>query len=327
VTADGASVPRRGVVFVGGQDEARVEGALRYLRIEVVSPVDPMMFPRGRQTVAVIDPAALPGGVTDLRRLASDLAGTPIIVLGGPSGRDTLIDWIEVPEVRAVVARDHVYSDVELKRALEALVTGPRFGLDAHLGPRASRFETPFAASQDRDEVLDRLSTYLEERHVRSRIARAAVTAAEELVTNALYDAPTDADGRRLYSEIDRRHAVFLGEGDRPTLYAGVDMSEAVVAVSDPHGSLELETVKRFLTKGLRAGPEQVDGKKGGAGLGLARIFAMVDRMAVFVDPGRRTEVTLTLSLRGARRDMAHRPTGLVLAQTVAEPRGAAQRR
>lgn len=311
----GAS-PSRALMFVGGADEARVEGTLRAHGLDVITPVDPAMFPHERLDIAVIDPATLQFGAADLRLLASELRRTPVVVLGGPSDRDTLIDWIDVPEVCAVVARDHVYSDIELRRAIDAVVAGPRFGLDAHLGPRAARFETSFAASQDREQVLDQLVSFFAERHVRTRISQTAVTAAEELVTNALYDAPTDGDGRRLYAEIDRRHAVFLGATARPTLYAGVDTSELVVSVRDPHGSLALETVKRYLAKGLRAGPNQIDAKRGGAGLGLARIFAMVDRMAVFVAPGRMTEVTLTLSLHGARRDMAHRPTGLLLAST-----------
>ncbi|TNF31434.1 MAG: hypothetical protein EP329_12275 [Deltaproteobacteria bacterium] len=312
--------PGCAVMFVGGQDEARVDGILRRFGADdVQTPVDPLLCPHERQAVAVVDPTVLPRGTADLRALAADLAGTPVVVLGGPSGRDTLVDWIAIPEVCAVVPRDHVYSDVELERALEAVLVGPRFGLDAHLGPRAvARLETPLAASLDREQVLDELAAFLAERGVRSRIARTVVDAAEELVTNALYDAPTDATGRRIYSEIDRRHAVFLGADDRPTLRAGVDDSDVVVAVHDPHGSLSLDTVKRYLVKGLRAGPDQVDDKKGGAGLGLARIFSMVDRLAVFVDPGRTTEVTLTVSLRGARRDMAHRPTGLLLAETRA---------
>jgi hypothetical protein len=309
-------------MFVGGADEPRVEGTLRAHGLEVISPVDPSMSPRERVAVTVIDPATLPNGAEDLRDLAAALCGTPVVVLGGPSGRETLIDWIDVPEVCAVVARDHVHSDTELQRALDAIVEGPRFDLDAHLDPQMARFETSFAASQERERVLDQLVAFFAEHDVRARISQTAVTAAEELVTNALYDAPTDADGRRLYAEIDRRHAVFLGAAARPTLYAGIDASELVVSVRDPHGSLTIETVKHYLAKGLRAGPDQIDAKRGGAGLGLARIFAMVDRMSVFVAPGRMSEVSLSLSLRGARRDMAHRPTGLLLA-SIPQPAGA----
>ncbi|MCA9517172.1 MAG: hypothetical protein KC635_19660, partial [Myxococcales bacterium] len=166
----------------------------------------------------------------------------------------------------------------------------------------------------DRDELLAALEEYLGERGVRARIAGIVIDACEELLTNALYDAPTDADGRHIYAEVDRRHAIFLAGGSRPEVRATVTNGEVVASVRDPFGSLELAAVRRWLAKGLGAHDDQLDDtKKGGAGLGLARVFAMVDRLSIRVRPGAETEVVFAVATKGARRDMAARPTGLLL--------------
>lgn len=311
-----AAPPRTALLFVGGMDDARVEGALGRLGLAVDKPVAPELFTPTRRAVAVIDPEALGlDAVSELRAAVAPLQDTPVVVLSGPCSRDALAALIALPTVAAIVARDHHHSDAELGAALDATVNGPRFGLGRHGTAGAARLEEALGSSHDRETLLDRIAAFLAEHGVRRRLAAAVIDGAEELITNALYDAPTDDAGRRLYSEIDRRHAVFLGEHARPRIGVAVDAHEVVVAVEDPHGSLEVGVVRRFLAKGLRAGPDQIDDKLGGAGLGFARVYAMSDRMAVHVARGVRSEVSFALALGGARRDMAARPSGLVLAE------------
>lgn len=324
---DPTHLPRAALLFVGGMDDARVDGALGRLGLTVDKPFAPELFTPARRTVAVIDPAALGlDSVAELRAAIGPLGDTPVVVLSGPCSRAALADLIALPTVAAIVARDHHHSDAELGAALDATVCGPRFGLSRHGTPGAARLEEALGSSHEREAVLDRIAAFLAERGVRRRLAAAVIDGAEELITNALYDAPTDDDGRRIYAEIDRRHAVFLGADARPRIGVAVDAHEVVVAVEDPHGSLEVGVVRRFLAKGLRAGPDQIDDKLGGAGLGFARVYAMSDRMAVHVERGARSEVSFALALGGARRDMAARPSGLVLAETSRRGPGRAPR-
>ena len=103
---------------------------------------------------------------------------------------------------------------------------------------------------------------------------------------------------------------MFLPEAARPHLEVAVHGTRVVAAMSDPHGSLDLATVRRFLAQGLRG---DVSDKAGGAGLGFARIYGLVDRLVVLVSPRARTEIAFSLDAGAPRRDPAARPTGLVM--------------
>ncbi|HRE92076.1 MAG TPA: hypothetical protein PK095_23370, partial [Myxococcota bacterium] len=52
--------------------------------------------------------------------------------------------------------------------------------------------------------------------------------------------------------------------------------------------------------------------KPGGAGLGFARVFGLVDRLVVQISPRVRTEIAFTLEAGSVRRDPSARPTGLL---------------
>jgi len=140
-------------------------------------------------------------------------------------------------------------------------------------------------------------------------MVRIAVDAIEELVTNALYDAPTDASGRRIHAEVDRKTAVHLDEAARPRIEVVVSGPLIAASMVDPHGSLELATVRRYLAAGLEG---TLSDKPGGAGLGFGRIYTLVDRLVVRVVAKVRTETAFVLDTSGRRADPASRPTGFL---------------
>ncbi|MFT7583350.1 MAG: hypothetical protein ACI9MR_005037, partial [Myxococcota bacterium] len=247
------------LMFVGGMDDARVEGALRQNGAIVDKPVDPMVFPRERRRLAVLDPTAF-GTTLDaaLDQAVERLGDTPLLVLMGPCDRAALVTLIARPTVHAIVARDHVHGDAELQHAVTRLLEGPSYGLPCVPEAGAPTFERTLAASLEREPLLEALAEFLAESGVRRRLSALLVDATEELVTNAVYDAPTNATGERIYADVDRRHAVFLGKTSRPTVSAIVDATSAHITVADPHGSLDLPTVRRYLAKGLGGGPNQI---------------------------------------------------------------------
>ncbi|MCB9729869.1 MAG: ATP-binding protein [Deltaproteobacteria bacterium] len=298
-------------------DQPRVTGMVTALGYRAEAPVDPTFIADGEPAVCVIDPDVLgPDAPGALRELFARTGSAPAVFLCGSCDRDRLSHLVGVRNLAAIVARSHVASDEDLRHALSAVTHGPTFGWGEALRPGAAEQAWRVAGSADRDRCLDAVAAFASERGVRRRIVRLVQDVADELITNAVYDAPSDATGQRLYAALDRRQPVELDDASRPTLRMACEDGHVRVAVEDPFGSLALETVRYYLAKGLRAGNDQVDDKQGGAGLGLTRIYESVDRMTVKVEPGRRTEITATIELGGARGDMATRPAGLVLART-----------
>lgn len=261
--------------------------------------------------LAFVDPDAM--GPSDalgrVQRAALAYPRTPVLLLSGPQERGLLASFVEVPTVAGVIGRDTKEYDLELDEALGVVTKGPSWGLERLTNASAPTWACELASSVDREELLEGARVFLAEHGVRARMVELAVNAVEELVTNAIYDAPTDTEGRRLYADVDRRNAVFLPAGSRPRLALAVDGKKIVAVMTDPYGSLDVATVRRYLAMGLRG---DLSDKPGGAGLGFARVFGLVDRLIVQISPRVRTEIAFTLESGSVRRDPSSRPTGLL---------------
>ncbi len=308
-------LPRTDVlVRVRPSEEALAHAALARHGLVPVSQTAPGASPR----LALLDPELMGADAQSLlARAAEAFPDTAMLLVMGPSDRIALAALIEVPTVAAILARDRPELPTELEEALATLTHDPRrsgmasrFGLDRFVPRDAPRLGRELVASLDRDHLLEELEAFLTSTGIRPRMAALARDAVEELVTNAIYDAPTDDAGRRIYADTDRRHVVFLPEHARPRLEVALDGTHIAATMTDPHGSLDVATVRRFLAQGLRG---DLSDKAGGAGLGFARIYGLVDRLIVQVSPRNRTEISFTLEAGTHRRDPATRPTGLVL--------------
>lgn len=272
--------------------------------------------PGASPRLALLDPEMMGVDAPQrLERAALAFPRTPMLLLAGPQDRVSLAALVEVSTVVGVIARDRRECAAELDEAFATITAATsgvthRTGVGRFVPHDAPRLTRELVASLDRDALLEELEAFLTSTGIRPRMAALARDAVEELVTNAIYDAPTDDAGRHIYADTDRRHVVFLPESARPRLEIAIHGTHIAATMSDPHGSLEVGTVRRFLAQGLRG---DLSDKAGGAGLGFARIYGLVDRLIVHVDPRARTEISFTLEAGTARRDPSTRPTGLLM--------------
>ncbi len=304
------------LLLVGTLDVARVSGALRVAGMRAVSVIDPEVVPTARFDAAIVDPDFL-GAAPDrgLRRLRSALGPTPLVFLCGPCQRDRLAMLVAEDTTVGIIAREHVTSDEELRHMLLCISRGPTMGWEGLMSPNPALLERPISGSADRDAALADVATFGRGLGLRGRVVRRLQDVADELITNAVYDAPVDAAGTPMFRSHDRRRQVLLPVADRPTLRVARDPSHVAISVSDPFGSLRAATVRFYLAQGLGGGPDQVDPKEGGAGLGLTRVYEQVDRLTIKVRRGEATEVMAMIEVGGSRGDMAARPPTLVLAE------------
>ena len=144
---------------------------------------------------------------------------------------------------------------------------------------------------------------------VSSRIANSVGEVIHELLTNAMYDAPVDAQGRAIYSH-DRTAPIQLNNEDRVTFRYGTDGTRLVVETADRFGRLRRSDFVRSLR---RAAAGQVNRSAGGAGIGLSMIYRTANVLQVDVDPGQRTRVTAVFDLDSARATEGARATRTVI--------------
>jgi hypothetical protein len=145
--------------------------------------------------------------------------------------------------------------------------------------------------------VLD----FAESQKMRRQVRSAIGSVCEELLMNALYDAPVDEQGRMLFAEVDGKSRLDqLSPRPVSIRYAATDFGFAV-SVRDRFGRLEKATILRYLDKCLLAGANQIDRKIYGAGLGLYLVANAASQFVVNVAPGMATEVVCWFDRKGVR--------------------------
>jgi hypothetical protein len=123
-----------------------------------------------------------------------------------------------------------------------------------------------------------------------------------EMLMNAMYDAPADAQGVAKYAQ-DRKAELSLPAAEQPLLRLATDGTKLALQVRDPFGRLQRKHVFEGLARGLAQG--EMDTSHGGAGLGMMVCHNSSAAMFFDVVRGRHTEVTalfeLDLNLREFR--------------------------
>ncbi len=185
---------------------------------------------------------------------------------------------------------------------------GREVGVAAHLLSSARTNTTGIASSMERDGILARIDDYLDRLQVQSRIRKAVLKAGDELIMNALYDAPVDEHGVRPFASLTRTEPVLLPERHAATVSWGADGALFGVSVQDPFGSLDPEKVLDHFSRGAAKGSGQISQAPGGAGLGLFVTLGTVTRLVFQVTPGVSTVVTALFDLGGSYRDLVSSP-------------------
>jgi hypothetical protein len=115
----------------------------------------------------------------------------------------------------------------------------------------ATRAWTP-GESGEIEAIVNDVRAFAEAANAHPRIAERVGEAAYELLMNAVYDAPTLADGTPRYA-MDRTAAVTLEDWERPSLVCATDGVRLALQCTDPFGWLQRWHVFESVSRGLSA--------------------------------------------------------------------------
>jgi len=152
--------------------------------------------------------------------------------------------------------------------------------------------------SREKPEYIQQVAVYAQSLGCTERVVELVETIVDELVTNAIYNAPRTEQGEPKYQKRSRREPVVLDPHEAGELQFACDGDFIAVALIDPFGSLTQETVVTYLNRCLVKGPEQLSDASGGAGIGLFRVFQSLSKFVINIDPGKKTEVISLIDLR-----------------------------
>jgi hypothetical protein len=154
------------------------------------------------------------------------------------------------------------------------------------------------ASSERRGMRLDRMGEFFAAQGVAQKTIAMMCDIAEELITNALYDAPHEA---RWFSEpVSRTATVELPPEHACEISYGMDRDRMFVRVRDPFGSLTHTRLMQVLAR-CRTKEVHCDESRGGAGLGMWRVFSSASSLVVSVSPGRLTDIIVWVDASNRR--------------------------
>jgi hypothetical protein len=185
-----------------------------------------------------------------------------------------------------------------------ATVAMPRPRLLDWLGEEIEGRRVRMSKSEKRIERLERMRAYLADRGVSGRTIEQLADTAEELLTNAFYDAPVAAGA--IPGPVSRATSIALPDSAACDLAYGARDDMAIVRIKDPFGSLSRRRLVQVLTRCAQSGMQvEVDETMGGAGLGLWRIFTNATYVAVVVIKGIQTEILVGIAKRSNPKPFA----------------------
>lgn len=228
-----------------------------------------------------------------------------LLLYSGPCDREVLAALVGGHGMTNILARSEQLDGRELLVTLRKMLEQNLYGAEVYLDRVLSSKEIRLTVSSARSDALEQIEEFGTAAGLGRRLVGHFVTAAEELISNAFYNAPVGTDGRPLYSHIRRTEDVRLDSEHAITVHLASDGQRVALTVGDPFGSLKVETITSYLGKCFRSEQDQIDEKEGGAGLGIYYAFASLSHFVVNIHPGRRTEVIGLMDLHSNFRSFA----------------------
>jgi len=202
-----------------------------------------------------------------------------------------------------VIAHTEELNPDQIVTTVSKILTRDIFGVDKYLVHPTKCVSLTVCSSRQKGDILELASQIALESGAKRRLAEAFQNVTDELLTNALYDAPVDAQGHHRFQHLSRRVTVDLAVGEEVTITFFYDDKSLGVAVRDDFGSISVDTILTYLSRCLRRGQDQINLSKGGAGIGLYQVFEALSQFVINLECKKRTEVIGIIDIRGTYRD------------------------
>jgi CRP-like cAMP-binding protein len=196
--------------------------------------------------------------------------------------------------VQNVISRssdDRAGTTKSLLTTLTKILHSNYFGIEKYLAWGTEIQSKKIATSKDREGLREEMLAHFKGLGIRGALLDRVQVATEEMMMNAIYDAPVGIDGKALYNHLPRTTELHLHLNQQPELRFGCDGNILAVSIQDPFGALPREVIIKYLQSCYSNQAGVMNTEKGGAGRGLHQILESCDWTVFNVKPGERTEV------------------------------------
>jgi hypothetical protein len=234
-----------------------------------------------------------PPKMKDLERVFPEVR---IICIVGAQDFGQMVECLKSQRCGSVITFDESFEPEDFIVTVTKLLHGQVFGLQKYFPWGVTLYNMEIASYEEKVKALDVLNAYAELAGARGPVRDRMALVAEELIINAMYHAPSDENGKPLYQHLPRKDLAGR-KFDRAVKVACASNGQLfAVAVRDAYGSLDKETVTKFLSKGTQKSltPET---KESGAGLGLVTALKNANKLVFNLAPGAGSEVIALFDL------------------------------
>lgn len=196
-----------------------------------------------------------------------------------------------VDAVVSVDSADRAFTIRTILTTLSKVLSQDLFGFEKYLSWGVDIQSFAITGSGERAKLREEMIAYFTKLGVRSTFLERCNSVAEEMLMNAIYDAPVNAKGETLFNHLSRKVPVVLEPKYQGQLRYGTDGVFLAVSVSDPFGALTKDVIIAYLESCYRGDPGKFNKEKGGAGRGLHQIIENADLTIFNVKKGVKSEV------------------------------------
>jgi CRP-like cAMP-binding protein len=233
-----------------------------------------------------------------------------LVLLTTPDVTQNLQTMKGLPFVDNIMSRDPEDRSITVRSLLTTMtkvLNHNIFGIEKYLSWGADVQEKTVKSSKERSILKEEMIAFLQQSGIRRSILDRVYLVAEEMLMNAIYDAPADQKGQALYNHLSRKTEINLEKTQESTMRYAIDGMMIAVSVEDPFGTLTKEVIIQYLESCYEGKAGTLNLNKGGAGRGLHQIIENSDLTIFNVKQGVKTEVISLFNLEAGRKD--HKPS------------------
>ena len=180
----------------------------------------------------------------------------------------------------------------ELTITVQKLIRNDLFGAEKYLLWGTDLATTTITRGSQRAELIAQIAELVRARGQSARVASMAMLVADELISNAVHNAPVDGAGTHYRKELPRDQELVLDAPHEVLVRWGCDARYLAIEVTDRFGSLDRDTILAALAK------QDIRESGGGAGMGVALAYRSCDHIVFNLAPGKRTQIIALIDVR-----------------------------
>jgi CheY-like chemotaxis protein len=251
-----------------------------------------LMQHRAPLVVVVDGSAAMSPAADEFFAAAKARGAEACMTLYAPDAAATMPRILDLGAITNLLVHPMPILAEELTTTVHKLIRGELFGADKYLLWGTELYEHTITKATERSGLVAKLAEDVRARGQSARVASMAMLVADELVSNAVHNAPIDAAGEHFRRDVARDIEIDLVGRESVKLRWGCDARYLAIEVTDQFGSLDKDTILTSLAR------SDIRESGGGAGMGIALCYRSCDHLVFNLSPGTRTEIIALIDVR-----------------------------